>query len=134
MYVSRTRYRNILIIDNEEIDLFLAKNIISETDFSENITFYNNPRLALSYLDNIIDVVDFPDLILLDLNMPEISGEDFLVYFHRQFASGIGRNTKLVVLTAFKQFKETNQINSRRFPSLLKIIEKPLSLNHLETV
>lgn len=134
MKKRQPKFNNALIIDDEEIDLFLVENILSESQFSENIIYYSNAKHAISYLEKIRDPQEFPDLIILDLNMPAFTGEDFLVAYHRLFPFGMRPNTRLVVLTAYKHFHEGRHITTERFPSLVKIIEKPLRLEELEEV
>lgn len=124
------KFNNVLVIDDEEIDLFLVENILLESNLSENIIYYSNAKHALSYLEKIRDPSEFPDLIILDLNMPVFNGEDFLMSYHRAFPNGM-RATKVVVLTAYKHFHEARHISSQRFPPLVKIIEKPLQVKEL---
>lgn len=132
MEKKSAKFKTTLVIDDEEIDLFLAEKILTGSNYSDNIVFYNNARFALSYLENIKEHNQFPDLILLDLNMPAYTGEDFLIGFHQALSEVIRKKTKLVVLTAYKFYHEAKDINTERFPSLAKIIEKPLKLDELD--
>lgn len=63
----------ILLIENNKIEIIKFKRAIS-SDFSDFTIFVaNNGSEALTLLEN-----SFPDIILLDLNMPEINGIEFL--------------------------------------------------------
>ncbi|SDS06899.1 Response regulator receiver domain-containing protein [Polaribacter sp. KT25b] len=63
----------ILLIENDEMEIFKFKRALSSKFSDFTIIFANNGKEALSILENC-----FPDIILLDLNMPDINGFDFL--------------------------------------------------------
>jgi DNA-binding LytR/AlgR family response regulator len=64
---------NCIIIDDEPIARKLLQEYIEETDFLKLVGTAENPLKATSLL-NDLDV----DLIFLDINMPKMSGFDFL--------------------------------------------------------
>jgi DNA-binding response OmpR family regulator len=63
--------KNILVIDDDESIRFILKNILQK-DY--NVETCENGNQGLIYLQN----GNIPDLIILDLVMPEIDGFDFL--------------------------------------------------------
>lgn len=64
---------NILLIEDDKIEIIKFKRAISSECNDYIITLANNGREALSLLET-----SFPDIILLDLNMPDTNGIDFL--------------------------------------------------------
>lgn len=66
---------NILLIENNLIEIMKMKRTISLLELTHNITVAKNGEEALEILE---DKSKFPDLILLDLNMPKLSGIEFL--------------------------------------------------------
>lgn len=128
------KFNTIMVIDDDPIDIFIAEKILTDSHYSDSIISYINSKLALSYLANVTINDKVPDLILLDLNMPVFSGEEFLICYHQKVCESIRKKIKLVVLTAYKFFPEATGINFIRFPSLLKIIDKPLEIEELEEV
>lgn len=66
---------NIWFVDDDEIILSLLKSIIGRNCAHSNCKFYSNPNEA--YLD-FIHAETKPDKIILDLNMPGLSGFQFL--------------------------------------------------------
>ena len=60
-------------IDDEE----LLKELFSSVDNSFELTFINNGRRIIEYLDALPDN-ELPCLLILDYNMPELNGADIL--------------------------------------------------------
>jgi CheY-like chemotaxis protein len=71
--------RNIIVIDDDYISLFLITKILGEQRLTETILPFTNGISALEYLSKSAqDICKLPDVILLDIKMPEISGWQFL--------------------------------------------------------
>lgn len=69
-------YQKILLIDDDVEDQEIFKAALSRvSDLSECITFTN----AQEALDKLIDKELSPDVIFLDLNMPIMTGQEFLL-------------------------------------------------------
>jgi len=66
---------NILLIEDDMIEIMKLNRTISSLKLSHKITEANNGEEALKILEKKDEL---PDIILLDLNMPKISGIEFL--------------------------------------------------------
>ncbi|WBX72638.1 response regulator [Tenacibaculum pacificus] len=66
---------NILLIEDNIIEIMKMKRTVSFLELQHNITEAKDAEIALEILQ---EKTNFPDLILLDLNMPKISGIEFL--------------------------------------------------------
>jgi CheY-like chemotaxis protein len=66
---------NILLVEDNLIEVMKMRRTVSLLDLKHNIIVAKNGEDALQYLDN---KSKFPDLILLDLNMPKVGGIEFL--------------------------------------------------------
>jgi len=66
---------NILLIEDDMIEVMKLNRAIGSLQLSHNIIEANNGEEALKLLENKDSL---PDIILLDLNMPKISGIEFL--------------------------------------------------------
>ena len=64
------------MIDDNELDLLISKKLISKQDKSLEFTEFSSASEAINFLKGQ-EKVDF-DFVLLDLNMPEMNGWDFL--------------------------------------------------------
>ena len=65
----------ILLIEDDMIEVMKLNRVISSLNLSHKIIEANNGEEAIEALEN---KENLPDLILLDLNMPKISGIEFL--------------------------------------------------------
>lgn len=72
----------IQIVDDDPDDRLLVKEVFAEFHMEKNIRFAENGIKFLSYLANCDRSNDpetqIPDLVLLDLNMPQVDGFDVL--------------------------------------------------------
>ncbi|CAL2082198.1 Transcriptional regulator [Tenacibaculum dicentrarchi] len=66
---------NVLLIEDNIIEIMKMKRTVSFLELEHNITEAKDAEIALKILEKKSDL---PDLILLDLNMPKISGIEFL--------------------------------------------------------
>jgi CheY-like chemotaxis protein len=67
---------NVLLIEDNLIEIMKMKRTISFLKLNPTVNFANTGEEALSILE---DKTNYPDLILLDLNMPKLSGKEFLL-------------------------------------------------------
>ena len=71
--------KNILLVDDDEIYVFLTKRIIEETNLVDRISVFGNGKEAIDFLrSNADDISQLPEIIFLDLSMPIMDGWDFL--------------------------------------------------------
>ncbi|MGO4822558.1 MULTISPECIES: response regulator [unclassified Flavobacterium] len=66
---------NILLIEDDAIELMKFNRVLSSLNMKHKITEANNGEEAIAVL-KIKEII--PDIIILDLNMPKVSGIEFL--------------------------------------------------------
>lgn len=78
--VVRTRRMEILLIEDNDGDVRLAKEALKEVEVRTNLSVVNDGETALAFLhrENFYADALRPDLILLDLNLPKKSGHEVL--------------------------------------------------------
>ncbi|TXD50472.1 MULTISPECIES: response regulator [unclassified Polaribacter] len=69
------KFLNVLLVEDNLIEIMKMKRTISLLKLKHTIHEAKNGEEALSFLENKANI---PDIILLDLNMPKISGIEFL--------------------------------------------------------
>ena len=96
-FVLRQRLNSILLIDDDPNCNFLHRRVIRKSDCSDGIVVQEAGEDALRYLTEHTD--DAPELILLDLNMPGMSGWEFIEEF-RKLPAPVQERVKIMVLTS----------------------------------
>lgn len=72
-------YKSCCIIDDDEFFAFNAKRLIKESGFAENVLWYADGQRAIDGLVGLLIAnINLPDIILVDLNMPNKNGWEFL--------------------------------------------------------
>ena len=122
----------VIIVDDDDINNFLCKRIITLAHFSDNISTFLDANSALSFLRSNIDHPEnLPDIIFLDINMPIKNGWDFLAEYE-SFKSSIGKNIHIYMLSS--SVYEEDMKKAKNFDSIVDYIPKPLSESVLEKI
>jgi len=117
-----------VLIDDSDIDLFIQRRFLEVYNFSSELLLYKSAEEALGWLKNINGEAA-PDIIFLDLNMPEIDGFSFLRNF-KDLPEKIKHKSKIVVLTSSNSSKDREQAFS--FKNVIQFITKPLKQTDIE--
>lgn len=74
--------KNLTLIDDDDIFVFLTKKAIENTNLVEFIKVFGNGLDGINFIkENCDDVDSLPEVILLDLSMPIMDGWQFLDEF-----------------------------------------------------
>lgn len=108
----------ILVVDDSTTNVVLLEAILDEKGY--HIETALNAKEAYSIIEK-----QTPDLILLDLLMPKISGFDFLEEIRK---SGNAINTPVIVISAL-----TDEENIERIMNMgaMDFVKKPIDLQYL---
>ncbi len=72
----------IMLIDDSKIDLFLHEKMLKLSGIAQEIKSFLSGESALAYLEEHCNSPELlPHIILLDIQMPEMNGFDFLNSF-----------------------------------------------------
>lgn len=77
----KQKLKCILLVDDDEATNFVHKILIRKFDCAEKVIAVHNGKEALDYLKNNIN--QMPELVLTDINMPAMSGWEFLEEFEK---------------------------------------------------
>ncbi|MDX2196421.1 MAG: response regulator [Cytophagales bacterium] len=123
---------NVMIVDDNDTDLLIARIIIEKTGFKGGIVTKNSGRGALEYLQNIVnDPASWPQLIFLDINMPVVNGFVFLYEFE-QLPKELTSNTKIAVLTSSDNKMDMEKFFNSEF--IVEFVPKPITMDSFKEV
>ncbi|MCM4156452.1 response regulator [Gramella sp. AN32] len=122
--------KHVLLIDDNEIDSYIAKHIITKSKMAQKINVQNSAIDALEFLGTLKNnPEEFPDNIFLDIQMPEMNGFGFLEEF-KKFSESIQNQCRVIMLTSSNDPKDIDR--SFQYPFVKKFLTKPLVLRMLE--
>ncbi|MFD1467557.1 response regulator [Hymenobacter caeli] len=119
-----------LLIDDDSIGVFLTERLLKREGFAENIISYHSATEALAFLQRARPE-ELPRVIFLDLNMPVMSGWDFLEALQPQQDQLAGR-CHIYILTS--SLAHTDSDRTQEFPLVEGLIHKPLDSGQIQAI
>lgn len=110
----------ILLVDDDEMILFLHKMVIEMSGQSVETTNFENGKKVFDYLNSNYSVTE-NYLILLDINMPEMDGWGFLDAIQ---AMPYAFTIKVVMVSSSIDIADRNK--AMQYRQVIDYIEKPL--------
>ena len=111
-------------------DNFVNKKLIEMNSFASKVESFDSGKQALEYLRNE-NTAELPDVIFLDIHMPEMDGFGFLEEFEK-LPLTIHSKCKIVMLSTSESFRDLNKANKNRF--VKKFLNKPLTEQVLDAI
>jgi CheY-like chemotaxis protein len=124
--------QRVMIIDDNLIDQMITTHVLKKTYAKGDILVMESAMEALNFLDlNKDDLSAIPSLILLDIDMPQMNGFEFLDRF-KMFTKTLKDACRIVVITG-SDIPEDIEL-MKTYPHVSKLILKPLKHNELAPV
>lgn len=132
MPVKVARPLKIMLIDDNLIDLKINSKIISLSGLFDEIIVCRSGDEAISYfLNNSAAPEHLPHLILLDIQMPEMDGFEFL-NLYKQFPEALKSKSTIAMLSSTLDFGDTRKAEAN--PYVSHLLKKPLLTANLQRI
>lgn len=121
---------HILIIDNDQVNSFVLKNIITRNYATARVELYPEGAEALDYLNSLETAgTPFPAVILLDIYMPVMDGFEFLDAYSEQYA-----HKDTIIFTMSNSLIKEDQQRANDYSVVKGFITKPLIYNNIQFI
>lgn len=120
--------KKIYIIDDDPIYQLVTRKLIEKTNLFSQVKAFENGHKALNYFS---ETGDFPDIILLDIEMPEMDGWNFLdelLEIEKRF------DKEATIYIASSSIAHQDKEKSRTYTSVKDFLSKPLNLDKLKAI
>ena len=122
--------KKFLLIDDDPLNNYLTKRVIKKVFQDAEIIEFTEPEIALTHLENnyLNNIVNEKIIVFLDINMPTMSGWEFLLKFEKYNET---------IKNQFDIFMFSSSINpadinsAKQDPMVIDFIEKPLEIEKL---
>ncbi len=99
------KINSIVFIDDDEATNAYHLVMCEKINCADKVRFFTDAASALDFLKGIKEKYDFPDLIFVDINMPEMNGHEFVTEVQDMQGFNADRTT-IVHLTASLDIKD----------------------------
>ncbi|MDQ6531947.1 response regulator [Flavobacterium sp. LHD-85] len=127
-----SNFHRVMIIDNDQIDRFILKHLISKNKFSDIILEYDDANKALDYLiENQNHLFLLPQIIFIDIRMPGMYCFEFMKEYDK--LSSILKSTSKVFITSSIGISsiDRSKLDGKNIGSF---IDKPVTQDYLEVI
>ena len=123
---------SVCIIDDDHIFIYGVKRLMNETSFCQNLMVYQNGLDALDELKERVNRgIDLPSIIFLDLNMPMMTGWEFLDEY-LQINGQDPSKSKVYIVSSSIDPKDLLKIKD--YNVIQNYILKPVTTDDLENI
>jgi CheY-like chemotaxis protein len=116
----------ILIVDDDDTSNFIAQRQLVRYNIGAEIIVRSNGQEAMDY---IMNAPELPDLVLLDINMPIMTGFEFLEWFSGSAYKG---KTKFIMYST--SVRQEDKEEAGRYDDVIVYLEKPLTGDKIVTL
>ncbi len=115
----------LVVIDDNPTDHYIMQRLLHNNYNCEQATYTYDGRLVLDYLEENKDAdTHLPDVIFLDLDMPELTGWEFLDELET-FNAVSKKNVQVHIMSS--SIRSADVFHSKKYACVNSFMTKPLS-------
>ena len=121
-----------LVVDDDSTNNLICDFVIRRFDRNAKIDLYLDPEKALMYINHYYSGASkpIPTVLFLDVNMPAMSGFEFLDEF-KKFDIEVQQQFAIYMLSS--SIEDFNS-QAKKYPIVADFLSKPLKSSHLEKI
>ena len=124
-----SKIANLWIIDDDPMASFYIKRVAVLGEVASTITIYDKAQWAIDYLlHHKQSQQHLPDIILLDIYMPELDGWGFLEQFG-EIKSQLEKNIDIYIISSSGHDRDLTK--AKTFPEVKAYLQKPVTKEQL---
>jgi CheY-like chemotaxis protein len=121
---------NLWIIDDDPMSSFYIKRLAELGELANIITIYNTAQGAINYLLHHRNTIEhLPDIILLDIYMPEVDGWQFLNEL-KKIEEQLSKRAAIYIISSSNHPRDLTR--AEKFPEVRSYFQKPVTLEVLK--
>ncbi|PZX92098.1 response regulator [Flavobacterium aquariorum] len=121
--------KTIWVVDDDPIYQIIVNKIIKKSELFLNVSSFKNGKEAIDALKNALENKEaFPNIILLDINMPIMDGWEFMdeiVLIKSQI------NEPLQIYIVSSSIASEDKSKAKDYSEIIAYLSKPISANDL---
>jgi CheY-like chemotaxis protein len=122
----------LVLIDDNPIDHYIVRTMLYNNEACKQATYTFDGSMVLEFIEENRAAKDLlPDVIFLDLTMPDFSGWEFLDKFEKIMGS-LDKRIELYVMTS--SVRESDKERSSKYGCVNSFISKPLTKQVLNNI
>ena len=118
---------HLLIVDDDDVSNYLTSLWLEPRQLCQKVSFAANGKEATELFSQFNQEGEFPELILLDINMPLMNGFDFLDWYEK---NGLIGSTKFSMYTT--SIRTQDREKAEKYEDVIEFIEKPIDNQSLK--
>ena len=123
---------NLVVIDDNPTDHYIMKRLLHKNNHQGQVTFTFDGSLILDYLEeNKYYASRIPDIIFLDLNMPKLTGWEFLDKLQKLVNTS---RKKIKVHIISSSIRSSDIFQSKKYSCVDSYLTKPLTSDTLKKI
>lgn len=120
--------KRIYIIDDDPIYQLVTKKLIEKSDLFNDSMSFENGKKAMTYFEATKDI---PDIILLDIQMPEMDGWEFL---DELLLIEKDLHKEATIYIASSSIANEDKLKAQSYDCVKDFLSKPMNLEKLKAI